>query len=389
LAVIKEKAAFEVARIDEIEAEVRHDVIAFLTAVAEHVGPDSRYIHLGLTSSDIVDTSLAYLLKEAGLKILDGVDALLTVLKRKAHEEKTTICIGRSHGIHAEPTTFGLKMARYYDEMKRNRSRIERGIASVACGKLSGAVGTYANIDPDIETYVCNGLGLTPSTSSTQVLPRDRHAEFMSALAITAASIENIAVELRHLQRTEVLEAEEKFHEGQKGSSAMPHKRNPITAENLTGLARLVKANLVAALDNVALWHERDISHSSTERVIFPDTTILIDTMLARTTRLIDGLVVKRDNMEKNLNLTNGLIFSQKALLDLIEKGVTREEAYKVVQSAAMRCWQEKTPFIDLLMKDEAVSGKISRAELEQSFDLTYHLKHVDRIFNQIFTEES
>ena len=386
LDIIKEKATFDIARIEKIEEEVRHDVIAFLTAVGETVGPESRFIHLGLTSSDVVDTSLSYLLKEAGALLLDGMDGLKEALKKKAHEHKNTVCIGRSHGIHGEPTTFGLKMARFYDEMKRNRKRLEQGIKSVAVGKLSGAVGTYATIDPEVEEYVCKKLGLAPSPISTQVLPRDRHAEFMSAMAVTAASIENIAVELRHLQRTEVLEAEEKFHKGQKGSSAMPHKKNPITAENLTGLARVIKGNLFSALDNVALWHERDISHSSVERVIMPDSTILLDTMIARTTRLIDGLVVYPENMKKNIDLTCGLIFSQKVLLDLIAAGVTREAAYKTVQNAAMRCWKEKTDFIDHLWAEPVVKEKLSRAELEQSFDLTYYLKRVDHIFENVFT---
>ncbi len=385
MAVIREKAAFDIDRIDAIEAEVRHDVIAFLTSVSEFVGPDSRFIHLGMTSSDVVDTALACLLKEAGERILSGVDRFLETLKKKAHEHKLTVCIGRSHGIHGEPTTFGLKMARFYDEMSRARVRLARGVEGVSVAKLSGAVGTYANLPPHVEAKVAERLGLTPSPISTQVLPRDRHAEFMSALAITAASIENIAVELRHLQRTEVLEAEEKFHEGQKGSSAMPHKRNPITAENLTGLARVVKANLFAALDNVALWHERDISHSSTERVILPDSTILMDTMLARADRLVGGLTVYPENMRRNLELTNGLIFSQKVLLDLITAGVTREVAYKIVQESAMRCWREKTPFIDLLWEQEAVREKLTRERLEDSFDLTYHLSYVDQIFDNVF----
>ena len=330
LDTIKKNATFSISRIEEIENEVRHDVIAFLTAVGETVGPESRFIHLGLTSSDVVDTALSYLLKEAGSLLLDGIDRLTDALKKKAFEHKDTVCIGRSHGIHGEPTTFGLKMARFYDEMQRNRQRLKRGIEAVAVGKLSGAVGTYATVDPDVELHVCDKMGLAPSPVSTQVLPRDRHAEFMAAMAVTAASIENIAVELRHLQRTEVLEAEEKFHEGQKGSSAMPHKKNPITAENLTGLARVVKSNLFAALDNVALWHERDISHSSVERVIMPDSAILLlDTMIARATRLIEGLTIYPENMKKNIELTCGLIFSQKVLLDLIAAGVTREEAYK------------------------------------------------------------
>jgi adenylosuccinate lyase len=387
MATIREKAAFDIARIDEIEAEVRHDVIAFLTSVAEFVGPDSRFIHLGMTSSDVVDTALACLMKRAGETILAGMDHLLAVLKKKAHDHKMTVCIGRSHGIHGEPTTFGLKMARFHDEIARSRVRFATAVEGVSFAKLSGAVGTYANLPPEVEAVVAARLGLKASPISTQVLPRDRHAEYMSALAIAAASIENIAVELRHLQRTEVLEAEEKFHEGQKGSSAMPHKRNPITAENLTGLARIVKANLFAALDNVALWHERDISHSSVERVIIPDTTIAMDTMLARAARLVEGLTVYEENMTRNLNLTNGLIFSQKVLLDLIRAGLTREDAYLVVQESAMRCWREKTPFADLLWEQEKVREKLTREQLDTSFDLTYHLKYVDRIFDNVFGE--
>ncbi len=385
LETIKTKAGFDIDRIDEIEKEVRHDVIAFLTSVGEKVGPESRFIHMGLTSSDVVDTSLAYLMKEAGLKLLSLLDIFIEVLRKKAIEHKNTVCVGRSHGIHGEPTTFGLKMALYFEEMKRNRERLKDAITTISVGKLSGAVGTYANIDPFIEKFVCEKMGLEPAPISTQVLQRDRHAGFMSALAIMAGSIEKIAVELRHLQRTEVLEAEEKFHEGQKGSSAMPHKRNPITAENLTGLARVVKSNLFTALDNMALWHERDISHSSAERIIIPDSTILLDTMLRRVTRLIENLTVYPENMQKNLDLTNGLIFSQKVLLDLIDAGLSREDAYKVVQKAAMKCWQQKTPFIDLLWEEDEVSKKLGRAELEKSFDLAYYLRNVDYIFNRVF----
>lgn len=385
LGVIRARAGFDVKRIDEIEAEVRHDVIAFLTCVGERVGPESRFIHMGLTSSDIVDTGLSLLMTRAMDMILAGVDGLLDVLKRRAFEFKNTVCIGRSHGIHAEPTTFGLKLALWHAEMSRNRERLKRARETIAVGKLSGAVGTYANIDPDIEDYVCAGLGLTPVPIATQVIQRDRHAEYMSTLAITAASIEKIAVELRHLQRTEVMEAEERFHEGQKGSSAMPHKRNPITAENLTGLSRIVKGNVSASLDNVALWHERDISHSSVERVLIPDSTTLMDYMLDRTTRLIEGLVVYPENMKSNLEKTRGLIFSQKILLDLVTAGMSREDAYAVTQRAAMKRRQSDDSFKNLLLAEPKVISTLSKEQVEQSFDMTYHLKHIDRIFRNVF----
>ncbi|MBF0291251.1 MAG: adenylosuccinate lyase [Nitrospinae bacterium] len=385
LDVIRAKAGFDVKRIDEIELEVRHDVIAFLTCVGERVGPESRFIHMGLTSSDVVDTSLSLLMTRAMDMILAGVDGLLAVLKRRAYEFKDTVCIGRSHGIHAEPLTFGLKLALWYAEMERNRERLTRARENIAVGKLSGAVGTYANIDPDIESYVCKKLGLKAVPIATQVIQRDRHAEYMTALAITSATIEKIAVELRHLQRTEVLEAEEKFHVGQKGSSAMPHKRNPITAENLTGLARVIKGNVVATLDNVALWHERDISHSSVERVLIPDSTTLMDYMLDRATRLIDGLVIYPENMKANLEKTRGLIFSQKVLLDLVNAGMSRESAYAVTQRAAMKCWRSDETFKNLLLAEPEVASTLSKEQIEQSFDMSYHLKHVDRIFRNVF----
>lgn len=385
LDVIRAKAGFDINRIDEIEAEVRHDVIAFLTSVGERVGPESRFIHMGLTSSDVVDTSLSLLMTRAMGMILAGVDGLLDVLKRRAYEFKQTVCIGRSHGIHAEPMTFGLKLALWHAEMQRNRERLTRARESIAVGKLSGAVGTYANIDPDIESYVCEKLGLKAVPIATQVIQRDRHAEYMTALAITAASIEKIAVELRHLQRTEVLEAEEKFHAGQKGSSAMPHKRNPITAENLTGLARIIKGNVFATLDNVALWHERDISHSSVERVLIPDSTTLMDYMLDRVTRLIEGLVIYPENMKANLEKTRGLIFSQKVLLDLISAGMSREDAYAVTQRAAMKCWRSEESFKNLLLAEPKVISTLSKERIEQSFDMAYHLKHIDHIFLNVF----
>ncbi|MBI4667206.1 MAG: adenylosuccinate lyase [Nitrospinae bacterium] len=387
LSEIKEKAAFDMTRIEQIEAEVRHDVIAFLTSVSEFVGPNSRFIHMGLTSSDVVDTGLACLMTEAMDMILVGVDGLLAALKRRAYEFKTTLCIGRSHGIHAEPVTFGLKFALWHAEMERNRKRLVAARESAATGKLSGAVGTFANIDPFVEEYVCGKLGLAPAPLSTQVVQRDRHAEYMCALAITAATIEKIAVELRHLQRTEVLEAEEKFHEGQKGSSAMPHKRNPITAENLTGLARMVKSHVFPALDNVALWHERDISHSSVERVIMPDATILMDYMLHKATQLINGLVAYPENMLENLDKTKGLIFSQKILLDLVNAGVSREDAYAVTQRAAMRCWKEKVAFKELLWEEPKVREKLTKEQVEESFDITYHLKNIDFIYKRVFKE--
>ncbi len=382
---IRAKAAFSVDRIHEIEKKTKHDVIAFLTNVAENVGADSRYVHLGMTSSDVLDTSTAILLKEAADIILKGIDALLSALKEKAFEHKDTVMIGRSHGIHAEPITFGLKLAVWYDEMKRNRQRMEQAKETVSVGMISGAVGTFANISPEIEIYVCEKLGLKPAPASTQVIQRDRHAEYLNALALIASTIEKMAVEVRHLQRTEVREAEEYFSKGQKGSSAMPHKRNPVASENMSGLARLIRSNAQAAMNNIALWHERDISHSSAERVILPDSTILIDYMLHRFTGIIKNLVVYPDRMRQNLEIMKGLIFSQQVLLELARCGVTREDAYKMVQRQAMRVWEECLDFKSLLSEDPDIRKYLSEDKIIQIFDIAYHLKHVDTIFKRVF----
>ncbi len=382
---IRERADFSVDRIEAIELETRHDVIAFLTSVAEFVGPDSRYMHLGLTSSDVLDTSMACLLKQAGHMILEGCDRLLDALKTRALEHKNTVMIGRSHGIHAEPITFGLKLAVWYDEMKRNRRRMAQAIETISVGKISGAVGTFANTSPEIEARVCQLLGLKPAPASTQIIQRDRHAEYFTALAIMASSIEKFAVEIRHLQRTEVLEAEEYFASGQKGSSAMPHKRNPIGSENLCGLARVVRSNAVASLENVPLWHERDISHSSVERVIAPDSTILMDYMLNRMTGLISRLVVYPEHMLENLNRMKGLVFSQQILLALAEAGASREEAYRLVQFQAMKVWKEKCDFQALILNDTAIVEWLGREKIKEIFDLNYHLKYISTIFDRVF----
>ncbi|UFS70090.1 adenylosuccinate lyase [Geomonas sp. RF6] len=382
---IKSKASFDVARIDEIERTVKHDVIAFLTSVADYIGDDSRFVHLGLTSSDVLDTSFAMLLCEAADLIIDDVKRLMEVIKKRAFEHKMTPQMGRSHGIHAEPVTFGLKMALWYDEMKRNLKRLEAAREVIAYGKISGAVGTFANIDPQVEEYVCAKAGLKPAPCSTQVLQRDRHAEYFTTLAIVASSIEKFAVEIRHLQRTEVLEAEEFFSKGQKGSSAMPHKRNPVLSENLTGLARLVRGYADAAMENLALWHERDISHSSVERIIGPDATVTLDFMLNRAIGLIENLVVYPENMMKNLNLMRGLIFSQRVLLKLAEGGASREQAYALVQRNAMKVWEEGKDFQTELLNDAEVTSFISEEEIKDAFDMNYHLKHVDTIFTRVF----
>jgi len=386
LGTIKRRASFSVERILEIEEETKHDVIAFLTNVAEYVGPDSRFIHLGLTSSDILDTSFALLLKEAMTLVVHDTKEFMEVIKERAQEHKYTIMIGRSHGIHAEPITFGLKLAVWYAEMKRNLKRLEEALEVISYGKLSGAVGTFANVSPKIEAYVCEKLGLKPAEITTQITQRDRHAQYFSALAILAGTLEKIGVEIRHLQRTEVLEAEESFEKGQKGSSAMPHKKNPIGSENISGLARLVRTNSLAAMENMALWHERDISHSSVERVIGPDSTILIDFMLHRLTRIIKNLVVHPDRMVENLNKLKGLIFSQQILMRLAALGLKRETAYEMVQRNALKVWDTGKDFKTLLLEDEEIRKYLTEQELEDIFNVDYHLKHVEDIFERVFT---
>ena len=386
---IRRTAKFDVERIDEIERTVKHDVIAFLTSVADYIGDDSRFVHLGLTSSDVLDTSFAMLLAEASDLILDDIRRLMEAIRKRAMEHRMTPMIGRSHGIHAEPVTFGIKMALWYDEMRRNLRRMEAARETVAYGKISGAVGTFANIDPFVEEYVCRKAGLKPAPCSTQVIQRDRHAEFFSALAIIASSIEKFAVEIRHLQRTEVLEAEEFFSKGQKGSSAMPHKRNPVLSENLTGLARLIRGYAVSAMENVALWHERDISHSSVERIIGPDATILLDFMLNRAIGLIGNLVIYPENMMKNLNQMGGLFNSQRVLLKLATAGASRERAYELVQRNAMKVWEQKKDLQEELQNDPDVRALLTEDDIRDSFDLQYHLKHVDTIFARVFGDQA
>ncbi|MBN2169953.1 MAG: adenylosuccinate lyase [Candidatus Krumholzibacteriota bacterium] len=386
-AEISRKGGFDVARIAEIEKTVNHDVIAFLTSVAEHVGESSRYVHMGMTSSDVLDTGLAMAMKEAGEVLLEDVDALLEVLVRRAREFKHTPCIGRSHGIHAEPTTFGLKLLLWHEEMRRNRERLQRAVKTVSAGKVSGAVGTFAHLDPYVEEHVCRELGLAPAAVSTQILQRDRHAEYMATLAVIASSLDKIATELRSLQRTDILEVEEPFGKGQKGSSAMPHKRNPITGERVSGLARILRGNALAAMENVALWHERDISHSSVERVIVPDSTILLDYMLDRLTWVIDGLQVYPENMMRNLEATRGLIYSQSLMLALVDKDLSREEAYKLVQEAAMSVWNADRQFLAAALDSAALREHLTEAEIRACFDLKRHLRNVDRIFRRALGE--
>ncbi len=380
-----ERGNFEIARIDEIEAETKHDVIAFLTNVAEYVGDEARFIHQGMTSSDVLDTCLAVQLTRAADILIADIRSLLDALKRRALEHKDTLCIGRSHGIHAEPTTFGLKLAGYYAEWQRNLERLEAARREIATCAISGAVGTYANVDPAVERHVADKLGLEVEPVSTQVIPRDRHAMFFATLGVIASSVERLATEIRHLQRTEVREAEEFFSAGQKGSSAMPHKRNPILTENLTGLARTVRAAVVPALENVALWHERDISHSSVERMIGPDATVTLDFALARLAGVVDKLVVYPEAMQRNLEGLRGLIFSQRVLLALTQAGMSREDAYQAVQRNAMRAWREGKSFLGELKADPDVSKHIDAASLEDLFDLGYHTKHVDTVFSRVF----
>jgi adenylosuccinate lyase len=381
---IRERGSFSVARILEIEAEVKHDVIAFTTAVAENIGPESRWLHYGLTSNDVVDTAQALQVKEASALIREDLLAFIAVLKKRALEFKHTPTIGRTHGIHAEPTTFGLKLLNWYSEMQRNLERFDAAAEQMRIGKLSGAVGTFGHLSPKHEERICEKLGLKPAPIATQVIQRDRHAQYISTLAIITATLDKIAVEIRHLQRTEVREAEEFFSEKQKGSSAMPHKRNPITSEQISGLARVVRSNAQAAYENIALWHERDISHSSVERVIFPDSTILTDYLLAKATNLIENLLVYPQRMLKNLESTGGLIFSGQLLLDLAEAGMLREDAYRLVQGHAMRAWKEDLVFRDLVKADPVITAKLSPEKLEKTFDLTRQLNNVDAIFDRV-----
>jgi len=378
-------AKFDIARIDEIERETKHDVIAFLTHLAEIVGPEARYVHSGMTSSDVLDTCLNVQLVRATDILIADVDKLLAALKRRAFEHKATPTIGRSHGIHAEPTTFGVKLAVAYSEFSRARERLLTARKEVATCAISGAVGTFAQVDPRVEAHVAKALGLAVEPVSTQVIPRDRHAMYFATLGVVASSMERLAIEIRHLQRTEVLEAEEFFSEGQKGSSAMPHKRNPVLAENITGLARMVRAYAMPAMENVALWHERDISHSSVERMIGPDATVTLDFALNRLAGIIDKLVVYPDNMRKNLDRLGGLVHSQRVLIALTQKGMAREDAYRLVQKHAMQVWQGKGDFLTLLKADPEVGAKLKPTEIEANFDLGYHLKHVDTIFERVF----
>ncbi|NIA69601.1 adenylosuccinate lyase [Pelagibius litoralis] len=380
-----ERGAFEVERIDEIERETKHDVIAFLTNLAEHVGEEARFVHQGMTSSDVLDTCLAVQLTQAADILLADLDRLLAALKTRALEHKDSVCLGRSHAIHAEPTTFGVKLAGHYAAFQRNRARLEAARAEIATCAISGAVGTFANIDPFVEEYVAGKLGLTPEPVSTQVIPRDRHAAFFATLGVIAASIENLATEIRHLQRTEVREAEEFFAPGQKGSSAMPHKRNPILTENLTGLARVVRAAVVPALENVALWHERDISHSSVERMFGPDATVTLDFALNRLAGVVEKLLIYPETMQKNLDQLGGLVHSQRVLLALTQAGISREDSYRVVQRNAMQVWAGEGDFLALLKADPDVSAKMEPSALEACFDPAYHTKHVDTIFKRVF----
>jgi len=384
LGIIKKKAKFNVKQIQRIERKTRHDVIAFLESIASYVGPSSKYIHLGLTSSDVLDTALSVQMKEASDIIIEDLKNLSKELKKKANRYKDTIMVGRSHGVHAEPTTFGLKMALFFDEIQRNIDRVEEAKKAISVGKISGSVGTYANTGPFLESYVCKKLGLKAANISTQIIQRDGIAQFLSTIAIVGSSLEKIATEIRHLQRTEVLEAEEPFKKGQKGSSSMPHKRNPIICERVAGLARLLRTNALAAIENVTLWHERDISHSSVERVIIPDSTILIDYMLVKMTAVIKGLMVYPKRMKENLAATKGLIFSQRIMIELTKKGMDKKKAYEAVQKSAMQVWKGEIDFKEALKRNEAVREFLNLAQINRCFDLNYHLKHVGKIFRKV-----
>lgn len=381
---IRQNASFDIQRIKEIEEETRHDVVAFTRAVSETLGEERKWVHYGLTSTDVVDTALSYLLKQANEILLRDLENFIQVLKEKAQEYKYTVMMGRTHGVHAEPTTFGLKMALWYAEMKRNLERFKQAAETVRVGKISGAVGTYANIDPFVEKYVCEKLGLEPAPISTQTLQRDRHAHYMATLALIATSIEKFAVEIRGLQKSETREVEEFFAKGQKGSSAMPHKRNPIGSENMTGMARVIRGYMLTAYENVPLWHERDISHSSAERIILPDATIALNYMLNRFTNIVKNLTVFPENMKRNMDRTLGLIYSQRVLLALIDTGMTREEAYDLVQPKAMEAWEKQVPFRSLIEADETITNRLTKEEIDDCFDYNYHLKHVDTIFERL-----
>ncbi|WP_436374545.1 adenylosuccinate lyase [Cytobacillus sp. BC1816] len=381
---IRENASFNIDRIKEIEEETRHDVVAFTRAVSETLGEERKWVHYGLTSTDVVDTALSYLIKQANDILLKDIERFVEILKNKAQEHKHTVMMGRTHGVHAEPTTFGLKLALWYEEMKRNLDRFKEAAAGVEFGKISGAVGTYANIDPFVEKYVCEKLGIQPAPISTQTLQRDRHAHYMGALALVATSIEKFATEVRGLQKSETREVEEFFAKGQKGSSAMPHKRNPIGSENMTGMARVIRGYMMTAYENVALWHERDISHSSAERIILPDATIALNYMLNRFGNIVKNLTVFPENMKRNMDRTLGLIYSQRVLLALIDMGMTREEAYDTVQPRAMEAWEKQVQFRSLIEQDETITSKLTEAEIDDCFDYNYHIKHVDTIFDRL-----
>jgi len=384
VALLRKNASFDVNRINEIELETRHDVVAFTRAVSETLGEERKWVHYGLTSTDVVDTALSYILKQANDILLKDIENFIQILKEKAQEHKYTVMMGRTHGVHAEPTTFGLKLGLWYEEMKRNLDRFKRAAEGVEYGKISGAVGTYANIDPFVESYVCEKLGTKPAPISTQTLQRDRHADYMASIALVATSIEKFAVEIRGLQKSETREVEESFAKGQKGSSAMPHKRNPIGSENMTGLARVIRGYMLTAYENVPLWHERDISHSSAERIILPDATIALNYMLNRFGNIVKNLTVFPENMKRNMDRTQGLIYSQRVLLALIDTGMTREEAYDLVQPKAMEAWEKQVPFRGLVEAEEKITSRLSAETIEDCFDYNYHLKGVDAIFERL-----